>query len=164
MKEEGRCEVEYHQMLHSLGGVEVYGDDTPLPIGKILDVCGLETTLWALRIVIEPAEKQIRLLACEFIRHVHHLFEEMNNGYIKGYLAGLAAGKESGYDAAEIAWQTCEAAAAKAVHDAARDSGEYDKMEAGRGAAKAAAAARKAEKSWQSEQLYKLLRLEGGGY
>lgn len=41
----------------------------------ILEVCGLEDALWALRIVIEPADKEIRLFACDCAERVLPLFE-----------------------------------------------------------------------------------------
>ena len=74
-KEVGACVKSYRKMVKALGGVKKYGEDTPIPLDKVLEVCGLDDTLWTLRIVIEPAEREIRLYACACAERVLPLFE-----------------------------------------------------------------------------------------
>jgi len=61
----GACLYEYNKMTKTLGGVKKYGEDTPIPLDKILDVCGLDAALWCLRCTIELTDREIRLLACD---------------------------------------------------------------------------------------------------
>jgi len=75
-KEAGACSLEYNKMAEALGGVKEYGADTPVPLDKVLDICGLDAALWCLCCVIEPADKEIRLLACDFAEHTLSIFEE----------------------------------------------------------------------------------------
>src|SRR3990167_5518641 len=74
-KEERACVESYNKMAKSLGGVEKYGLDTPIPLDRVLEVCGLSDTLWALRIVLEPADREIRLFACDCAERVLPLYE-----------------------------------------------------------------------------------------
>src|SRR3990167_8155885 len=69
------CVESYHKMAEALGGVKKYGLDTLIPLDKVLEVCGLDDTLWALRIVLEPADREIRLMACDCAERVLPLYE-----------------------------------------------------------------------------------------
>ena len=72
----GACLSKYKKMAKALGGVKKYGKDTPIPLDKILDVCGFDAALWCLCCVIEPADREIRLLACDFAEHTLPIFEK----------------------------------------------------------------------------------------
>src|SRR3990167_10062298 len=74
-KSAGACTQSYRKMAKALGGVTKYGENTPIPLDKILDTLGLSDTLWALRITIEPVEQAIKLLACDYAEHVLPLYE-----------------------------------------------------------------------------------------
>ena len=74
--EAGACSSKYNKMAKALGRVKEYGRDTPVPLDKVLDICGLDAALWCLCCVIEPAEREIRLLACDFAEHTLSIFEE----------------------------------------------------------------------------------------
>jgi len=63
-------------MAKALGGIKKYGRDTPIPLDRVLEVCGLDAALWCLCCVIEPADREIRLLACDFAEHTLSIFEE----------------------------------------------------------------------------------------
>jgi len=144
-KEADACVGSYRKMAEALGGVAKYGLDTPIPLDKIMEVCGLEDTLWALRIVLESADRDIRLFACECAERVLPLYEtkypndnrprqaiETARRFANGQatLAGLAAAR----DAARVAaW-----------------------------AAAGATAARVAERQWQKERLLELLNSKRG--
>ena len=75
-KEMRACSSEYDEMAKFLGGVETYGEDTPVPLDKVLDICGLDAALWSLRCIIEPAAREIRLLASDFAEHTLSIYEE----------------------------------------------------------------------------------------
>jgi len=62
-------------MAKALGGVKRYGLDTPIPISKVLDVCGLADALWVLAITIEPATTAKRVFACDCAERVLPLYE-----------------------------------------------------------------------------------------
>ena len=70
------CIASYKKIAKALGGIGKYGRDTPIPLDKILEVCGLQDALWSLRIVLEPADREIRLLACDYTERVLPLFEK----------------------------------------------------------------------------------------
>ena len=74
-KEAGACIASYKKMAKAMGGVQKYGEDTPIPLDKVLEVCGLDDALWSLRIVIEPAEREIRLFFCDCAERVLPIFE-----------------------------------------------------------------------------------------
>ena len=64
------CASRYAHLAAELGAD--YGDDTPIPLLRILDANGLDDALWALR-ACEPADERdrfARLLACDFAEHV----------------------------------------------------------------------------------------------
>ena len=74
-KKGGACEESYKKMAKALGGVREYGMDTPIPLDKVLEVCGLNDALWSLRIVREDADREIRLFACDCAERVISIFE-----------------------------------------------------------------------------------------
>jgi len=75
-KEANACIWSYRKFAKFKGGVKKWGYDTPFPLSEVLEVCGLDDTLWALQIVIEPADKEIRLLACDYAKRVLPIFEK----------------------------------------------------------------------------------------
>src|SRR3990167_3874574 len=74
-KKAGACVGSYRKMASVLGGIKEYGKDTPIPLDKVLEVCGTTDTIWSLRIVIEPADREIRLFACDCAEMVLPLYE-----------------------------------------------------------------------------------------
>ena len=79
-KDAGACEERYREYARHVGGVATYGHDRPIPLTDILDVMGLDDTLWCLVNAI-PLELQTerdrvaRLFACDCAAHVLELFE-----------------------------------------------------------------------------------------
>ena len=131
-------------MAKTLGEVRKYGLDTLIPLDRILEVCGLEDTLWSLRIIIEPADKEIRLLACDYAERVLSIFEEIFPDDKRPRVAIETARKYANSEASEkelnaaacaacAAWAgraaACAAWAAEAARDAAWDAeGEWQKQ------------------------------------
>jgi len=122
------------------------GKDTLVSLTRILDVCGLDDTLWVLRCTtnIPAAEKLARLFTCDCAWHVLKYYEreyptdKRVRECIKTtrrFANGLASQKEL-EDAQEAAW-----AAALAAQDAAQ-------------------AAWAAETKWQTSNLRKLLEVK----
>jgi len=72
----GACTSSYKRLAKSLGGISRYGEDTPIPLEKVHDVCGLGDALWCLGAVIEDADKEIRLFACDCAEQSLPLFEK----------------------------------------------------------------------------------------
>ena len=126
-KKEEACQKRYRKMAKALGGVRNYGKDTPVPLTKVLEVCGLEDTLWTLRCCIEKNEaKHIsQVFACDCAEHVVHIYEksypndnrprrciEVARNFIDGKATSqeLAAAWDAARDAAEAAraaaWDT----------------------------------------------------------
>ena len=145
----GACPEGYEKMAKALGGDKRYGMDTPIPLDKILEVCGFDDALWALQIVIEPVEKEIKL-ACDYASHALPIWEErypddprprqaieMTRKYINGQ-ATLA----------EV--EAARAAAGDAAGDTVRDAWAAR-------AAWAAAEDIEAEREWQRERLIEIL-------
>ncbi len=168
-KEEGACKESYTKMAKSLGGVRKYGLDAPIPLDKVLEVCGLGNTLWALRIVLEPVGKEIRLFACDCAQRVLPLFEakypddkrprqaiEIARRFANGQATQkeMAAARDAARDAEAAAGDAARTAAWDATRDAetadwdaARDAARTAVWAADWAAARAAAEAA-AEAAW----------------
>ncbi len=179
LKENNACVSRYRKFAICKGGVKRYGQDTPIPLTDVLDVCGLRDALWCLRCTIEPPENILIEFACRCAEHVLHFYEdeypddkrprqaiETARACItdKSAWAARAAGDAAwdagdaaraawaAGDAAEAAWAAARAAwAARAAGDAARAAGDA------RAAAWAAWAAAEAE--WQSKVFKELLEM-----
>lgn len=143
-KEKRACQESYREMAKALGGVSTYGMDTPIPLDKILEVCGLSDTLWCLRITLEPCEREVRLLACDYAERVLLILEQKypddNRPHraietYRRFANGQAA--EEQLDAARGAARDAAWVARAAVRDAAGG----------------------AERQWQTERLQELLNL-----
>lgn len=76
--EAGACRESVRRMAEHLGGIEAWGRDTPIPITTVLDVLGLEDTIWALEAI--GAERTLRLFAADCAEHVLPLFEAERPG------------------------------------------------------------------------------------
>ena len=164
-KEARVCTSSLAKMVEYKGGVKKWGADTPVPLGEVLKVCGLDDALWCLRAIIEPADKEIRLFACDCAERVLPIFEK---AYPKDkrprqaievsrrFALGQATKEEL-----EAAWEAARAtlAAAGTAWEAARVAA----WEAARAAALEAArvAAREAERQWQKERFLELLNKGG---
>lgn len=48
LKAAGACQPRYRHLAKALGGVKVYGNDTPIPLLKILETNGEDDVEWAL--------------------------------------------------------------------------------------------------------------------
>jgi len=171
------CVESYKKMATALGGITVYGKDTPIPLTRVLEVCGLDDAIWALRCTTEPSENIIIELACRCAEHTLHFYEDKYPDDKRPRLAieaarvciadkgaaaraaraaaGAAAGaaRDAAGDAAAwaAAGAAARAAAAGAAAGAARDA-------AGAAAwAAAGAAARAAERKWQIRTFLELL-------
>lgn len=73
--ENGACKSSYRRMVKALGSVKKYGIDTPIPLSKILEVCGLDDALWCLLHSTGDNSKFIRLLSCHFAEEVQPFFD-----------------------------------------------------------------------------------------
>ena len=72
------CTERYKVLVEGLGGVG-YGKQTPIPITRILDICGLDDALWTLRSVPEDQQEEVIrisvILALEFAERSLPYFE-----------------------------------------------------------------------------------------
>ena len=75
--EAGACTESYKKMAKALGGITKYGKHTPIPLDKVLEVCGLQDTIWAMRCTIEPSENILIELACRCAEHTLTNFESL---------------------------------------------------------------------------------------
>jgi len=65
----GACPERYRYLAKRLGGIKGYGRDTPITIVQILDICGLDDALWALRAC--PGHDDFKCLLClDYAEHV----------------------------------------------------------------------------------------------
>ncbi len=134
-KEAGACVESYRKLAKALGGIKSYGKDTPIPLTRVLDVCGLADTLWAMCCTIESSENVRIEIACLCAEHVLHFYEDKYPNDKRPHLS-IEAGRNCINDKSAAA-----AYAARAAADAAE----------------AAYAARAAEAEWQTEMLRILL-------
>ena len=152
-KEAKACIESYKKMAKAVGGIKKYGLDTPIPLDRILEVCGLNDTLWTLGIVLEPADREIRLFVCDCFERVLPLFEKKYPDDNRPRQAIETARKFANGQANKVELDAADAAAWAAARDAAlaaRDVGDVAWAVAG-------AAARDAEREWQREKLLEML-------
>jgi len=179
-KEFGACESSYRKMAKLLGGVTKYGKDTPIPLDTVLEVCGLDDTLWALRCTVEPSNNLIIEIACQYKEHVLHIFEEMYPNDKRPRLAIEAARlclTDNSAAARDAAWDAAASDAAardtSASDAAAGEAAWYARYAVRYAAARyesafawdatdwytsASDAASDAEKEWQEKALIKLIK------
>ena len=73
IKDYGPCQSGWKTLLKGLG--KSREDDEPLPLSRILEINGLEDTLWCLR-AVDGFESEKRLLAVAYAREVQHLMTD----------------------------------------------------------------------------------------
>jgi len=155
-KEGDACTESYKKMAKALGGIKAYGKDTPIPLDKILEVCGLDDALWSLRITVEDTDRERRLLACDYAERVLPIFEKKYPTDDRPRNAILVARRFANGEATET-----ERAAASAAWDAgdAAWAAAWDARDAARAAAASAAraAAGDAEREWQTQRFREFL-------
>ena len=138
LKKAGACIDRYRYLAKALGGVDHYGEDTLIPLDKLLELNGLDDTLWALQAVIEPADMEIRLLACGFAEHTLPISETKYPADKRPRIAIKVARRYA--------------------------NGQATLMELAAAARAASWAARDAEREWQTERLLEMLRGGNGKY
>jgi len=136
LHENAACTPSYRKLAKSLGGVRGYGRETPIPLSKILDICGIEDCFWVLRRLplTDENKRDLRLLACDFAESTLSIFESEHPDdkrprkairVSRQYAIGGATKCElaAAWDAArDAAWAAAGAAAWAAAWDAARDA------------------------------------------
>lgn len=185
LREHGACESGYRRLAKSLGGIDTYGRDTPIPLTAVLDSNGLDDALWCLRATTEPCDKFARLLAVGFALEVQHLMTdprslaaldtaeryaqgratdaELAAANIAANIAANAAANAAAGNAARDAGAAAWAAAWAAARDAGGDAGAAAWAAAGdaRDAARAAgAAARDAMRTRQVQIMREMLEAQ----
>ena len=169
LREHGACESGYRRLAKSLGGIDTYGRDTPIPLTAVLDSNGLDDALWCLRATTEPCDKFARLLAVRFAREVQHLMTDPRSlaalDVAERYAHGRATDAELG--AARVAARDAARAAARvaaraAAWGAAGDAAWGAAGDAAWGAERAAAsnAARDAMRTRQAQIMREMLEAQ----
>jgi len=69
--------LDYRELARHLGEGRTYGQDTPIPLDKVLDVVGLEAALWCLSRTVEDCSGMDRLLAADYAERVLRYFEDV---------------------------------------------------------------------------------------
>jgi len=149
------CKPSYKKLAKELGGIKAYGQDTPIKLSQILDICGIDDCFWVLE--RKPLNtiyvREIRLFGCDCAERVLHIFESEHPNDHRPRQAIEAAQR---YARNEIGREELTLArAAWAAGDAA--------WAAARAAARAAGDAGDAERAAQTQMLRDvLLKLEAG--
>ena len=76
LHENNACTSGYRRLAESLGGVTKYGNDTPIPLSKIVESNGMDDALWCLRATNENAENFLITFACDCAERVLTHFEK----------------------------------------------------------------------------------------
>ena len=128
LRKASACKSRYEFLRKALSREE-YGDDTPINILTVLEINGLDDTLWAMRATAENCDKVARLMAADFAEQVLPIWRKYSDDkrpelaikaardYVNGRINSdelAAAG-----DAAWAAWYAAGDAGA-AAGDAAR--------------------------------------------
>ena len=114
-KEARACILPYKKMAKALGGINKYGKNTPLPLDKVLEVCGLNDAIWCFRCTTQSSDNIRIEFACRCAEHVLHFFEDKYPGDKRPRLAIEAArdclmNKTTDWAAGD-AWDAARAAA-----------------------------------------------------
>ena len=170
-KKAGACVESYRKLADALGGINAYGKDSPIPLDKVVEICGVADAIWALRCTVEPAEliysstKFIIEFACRCAEHCLNNFESV---YPDDKRPRQAIEAARGYTVGTVSVEelsAAESAAESAVRSAARSAGST--AWSARSAAESAAwsAARSAESAaieWQTKTFLAMLQEFGG--
>jgi hypothetical protein len=175
-RKSGACPESYKKMATALGGVRKYGAHTLIPLTKVIEVCGLQDALWALRFTTENSDKPARIFACDCAWRVLPFYESKYPGdtrvrncikTARKFALGDATKEErlaaysAAWAAAWAAWSAAESAAWSAAWSAAESAAWSAARAAARAAAysarSAAESARSAELAWQKEHFIELL-------
>ncbi len=162
LKKNRACKGRYRHLLKQLGGAKKYGYNTPIQFPDLLEMNGLDDTLWALRAVSKEQEPErdliARLFACDCAEHVLPIYEnkypedkrvclciEAIRKFAYGQITAqeLTAAWEAAREARFAAVALADAAAADAAAWAARaaDAAAWVAARAAADAARAAARA-----------------------
>ena len=141
LKEHDACVPRYQHLCKALAGVKQYGRDTPISFERLIEMNGLDDTLWALQAVPYDQRKErdliARLFAAGCAEHVLPIYEQQYPDDKRVRLC-IEASRRFAYG--EISREELAAydAARAAACDAAR-AAAYDAYAAARVAAWAAA-------------------------
>jgi hypothetical protein len=149
-KEAHACFGSYHKFAKFKGGVRKWGKDTPFPLSEVVEVCGLDDALWALKIVLEKQEgdRIARVFACDCAERALPIFEKEYPNDKRPRLAIEVARHYASGQATEeqltAARAAALAAAAEAAAGAAAEAAEATAWAAAKAAEATAWAAAKA--------------------
>ena len=119
------CEGGWKKLCKSLGGLRVYGEDTPLTFKQIYDSNGYEDTLWCLRAVDKKYYPVWRHFAIDCAEGVKHLMTDGRSLNALAVARKHADGKATDVELAvawDAAWAAARAAAGAGVRDTAWDA------------------------------------------
>ena len=151
-----------------------WGENTPIPLTKIIETNGIKDAIWALRANLHPdAEKESRLFACDMAERVLPLFEkqfplderprkaiEISRLFAEGKANKEELGKarDAAYHAADAAYYHAANAAyyraADAANHAAHDAADAAAYHASYAAANNAAANNAAAEREEQKKLF----------
>ena len=152
LREHRACSSDYNKLAGLKGGVNEYGDNTPIPLDEIVKTLGLADGLWALQALTEPTPSWVWLMGAEFAERVLSIFarkypeDERPRKAIEA-IRDFTAGQISRAELMKAAYAAHDAA--YAAHAAASDAAH---------AAHADYAARGAERKWQIKRFLELLQ------
>jgi len=168
------CKQRYKHLAHKLGGVEKYGEDTPIAFARILEINGYEDVMWAFQMAApeeqaKRLDKLLRLFACWCVRNTplhdgRKVWDLLTNKrsrnavevaerYARGKATEeeLAAAKALARDPARTAaWDTTKAAARNAAWNTAWASARAATRNAAKNAACAAAGDAAGAAAWDA--------------
>ena len=125
------CIASYYKMAKALGGVQKYGKDTPIPLDKVVEICGPTDAIWSLRCTNETSENFLIEFACRCAERVLHFYEELyhnderpRQAIEKARICIIDKSVAARSAAESAAWSAASAAraAARAARSAAREA------------------------------------------
>ena len=112
------CEDVWRKLLSGLGKTQA--DDEPLPLLRVLDICGLDDTLWVLSYAM-PDDRLARHYQAWCAERVLHLFEAERPGDLRVREQIAMLRNDTATEAERKAARTAARAAARDERAAARD-------------------------------------------
>ncbi len=70
LRQHDACMSGYRKLAKYLGGINRYGADKSIPLTVVLKSNGLDDTLWCLRALVGPWDREARLFSTDCAKHV----------------------------------------------------------------------------------------------
>jgi hypothetical protein len=76
IKKANFCKDNYEHLCKALGGIEKYGEHTPIKISQIVEHNDFYDALWCIENILPDSKKDLALLSADYAERVLHIYEK----------------------------------------------------------------------------------------